>query len=265
MKRIVIIGDNHAGHRAGLTPPAWQYKKPYPEDKYLRHEYEKHAEIQRLLWDFVTYWAKKLQPVHALIHTGDNIDGKMPKNGGRELITSDRDEQCSMAAQAIKLFKAKHNLMVFGTPFHTGYLEDWERQVAREVGAEKLTDALWVEFNGVLFNVRHKVGRSAIPHGRATPLLRQHLWEMLWADWEERKAAQVLIRGHVHYHTYAGGPGHLVMTAPSLQAYSQYGVRQCEGTVHMGIVWFDIDNHGGYQWTSKIIVGKLFKSKPLQL
>jgi len=265
VKRIVIIGDGHSGHRAGLTPPAWQYQKPYPEDKFLKHEYEKYAEVQRLLWDFTSYWAKKLQPVYALVYNGDAIEGKGTKSGSRELITADRDEQCSMAAQAIRLFKPKHVLMTFGTPFHTGYLEDWERQVAKEVSAEKLTDMLWVDFDGVLFNIRHQVGRSVIPHGRATPILRQYLWEKLWADWEERPAARVLVRHHVHYHTYAGGPDHLVMTGPGMQAYSQYGVRQCEGTVHMGLLGFDIDKGGSYRWQSQIIKGKLLKSKPLQL
>ena len=266
MKRIVFIGDGHSGHRAGLIPPTYQYKKPYPdEDPYLKHEYEKYAEVQKLLWDFITEWAKKLQPIYALVYNGDAIEGKGRKSGGRELISSDRDVQCSMASQVIKMFKPKHVLMTFGTNFHTGYDEDWERQIAKDVSAEKIADMLWFDINGLRFNVRHKVSRSVIPHGRATPILRQHLWEKLWADWEERKAASVLIRHHVHYHTFAGGPDHLVMTGPGLQAYSQYGVRQCEGIVHMGLVWFDVDKHGSYRWESKIIAGKLLKSKPLVL
>jgi len=156
-------------------------------------------------------------------------------------------------------------LMTHRTPYHVGSYEDWERQIAREVSAEKIADALWFDVNGLRFNVRHKVSRSIIPHGRATPILRQRLWEVLWADWEERRVASVLIRHHVHYHTFAGGPDHLVMTGPSLQAYSQYGVRQCEGIVHMGLLWFDIEKNGSYGWESKIIAGKMLKSKPLQL
>ncbi len=261
MKRVVIIGDGHAGHRAGLTPPRWQYKKPYATD-----EEAKYAEVQAILWDFIAQWAAKLQPVHALIYNGDAIEGKGERNGGRELLQADRTDQVAIAVEGIKLFKPRNLLMTYGTPFHVGEEENWEDLVAKELGIEPPKDMLWVDIGGVLFNVRHKVGRSVIWHGRATSLLRQELWEKLWAEWEERPAARVLIRHHVHYHVFAGDPSCLVMTGPGLQAYSEFGVRQCEGTVHMGLVWFDIDEKTGvYRWESKIIKGKVFKSEPLRL
>ena len=66
MKRVVIIADLHSGHRAGLTPPAWQFKKPYQNS-----EHAKYAEVQQTLWNFITEQAKRLQPVHLLVVNGD--------------------------------------------------------------------------------------------------------------------------------------------------------------------------------------------------
>jgi len=260
MKRVVIIGDLHSGHRAGLTPPAWQFKKPYQNS-----EHAKYAEVQQTLWNFITEQAKRLQPVHLLIVNGDCIEGKGLKNGGRELITQDRNEQTDMAAECIKIFKPRNILMTYGTPYHSGTWEDWEDLVADKVSAPRPKDQLWVNVDKAAFNIRHKTSRAVIPHGRATMILRQQLWETLWADWEERPASRILIRHHVHYHCYAGDPRCLVMTGPALQVYSQYGIRQCEGIVHVGLVWFDIEKNGEYKWGSQIVEGKAFKSAPLQL
>ncbi len=256
MKRVVVIADLHGGHRAGLTPPKWQYKKPYKDD-----EQRKYAEVQAILWDFAVYWAKKLQPIHALFVNGDAIEGKGYKNGGLELLTPDRKEQAEIAAEGIKLFKPQHIRLTYGSPYHVGNWEDWEDLVAQKVGAPKPRGLLEVTVGGIPFNLRHFAPRSVIWYGRATPILRQELQEKLWAEWEERPAARILIRHHVHYHVYAGDPTCVAMTGPSLQAYSEFGTRLCEGIVHMGLLWFDIDERERtFRWESKIIKGKVFKS-----
>ena len=267
-KRIVIIGDMHCGHQAGLTPPGWQYGPPWPENRFYQEKRKKYAHLQQTMWQIVEDIARDLQPTDPnmeldLVLNGDICDGKGRKNAGKELITTEMDEQLEFAVQAVRLFKPSKIYMTVGTPYHTGEEDDWERQLATKVNADELKDMLWLNVNGRIFNIRHKTSRSVIPHGRATALLRQRLWEVLWADWEERKAASILIRGHVHYHTYAGGPDHLVMSCPALQVYSEYGVRQCEGIIHAGVVWFDVEEDGSYIWRNKIIKGKMFKSDPI--
>lgn len=68
----------------------------------------------------------------------------------------------------------------------------------------------------------------------------------------------MFLRGHVHYFNYCGGSSGgrhwLAVTVPALQGPgSKYGVRQCSGTVDFGLIHFDVDDHGGYQWTSHLI------------
>ena len=267
-KRIVAIADLHSGHRAGLTPPPWQFKEPWPDNQFHREQRKKYAYVQRTTWSFLEQVARDLQPTDpnmklVLVVVGDGPDGKGRANSGKELITADMDEQLEMCAQGIRLFHPDEIYMLAGTGYHVGQDDDWERQLAYKINANDFRDMLWMDVNGLIFNFRHKTSRSVIPHGRATALLRQRLWEVLWSEWEERKAASILVRAHVHYHTYAGGPDHLVMSCPALQVYSEYGVRQCEGMIHAGVVWFDVEEDGRYTWDSRIIKGKIFKSDPI--
>jgi hypothetical protein len=255
-KRLVIISDLHCGHRSGLTPAEWQWKN----SKDTRGKF---AAVQRTLWKFYTETIDSLKPIQALVVNGDAIDGKGPKAGSSEHITADRKEQADMAAECIKYARAPNIYLTYGTPYHTGASEDWEDIVAEKVGAS-IKDHLWLDINGLVFDIKHKVGGSSIPHGRHTALARSKLWEQLWADAEERKPADVLIRSHVHYHTFGGDPQSLYMTTPALQAYSKYGTRQCEGLIHMGLIWFDV-NEGSYTWQSKLLEAKSFKSEPIKL
>lgn len=267
-KRIVFIADLHSGHRFGLTPPGYQYGPPWPEDEYERARRRKCADVQQKVWSFYAGMAERLQPTDpnmelSLVVNGDCCDGKGARNAGKELLAAMKRTQCAMAVEAIQLFQPDHIYMAPGTGYHVGLDDDWEEDIADKVNADEFKDMLSLDVNGLLFNVRHKTSRSVNPHGRTTILLRQRIWEVLWADWEERKAAHVLIRGHVHYHTYAGGPDHLVMTNPALEVYSEYGVRQCEGIIHVGLLWFDVEENGDYSWNSEIMKGKIFKSPPI--
>lgn len=256
-KRVVVVADLHAGHRSGLTPPDWQWKN-------TRDTRGKFATVQRTLWNFYAEALDALQPIHALIVNGDAIDGKGPKAGSSEHITVDRKEQADMAAECIMQSKAHNVYMTYGTPYHTGAAEDWEDVVAERVHANTIKDHLQLEVNGVLFDFKHKVGGSQIPHGRHTSIARSALWEQLWADAENRKKADVLVRSHVHYHTFSGDHRSMALTTPALQAYSKYGTRQCEGIIHMGLIWFDV-GEGDYTWQSKILEAKEFKSAPIVL
>ena len=49
---------------------------------------------------------RDLQPVHLLLVGGDCIDGRGEKSGSTELITVNRNEQCQMAAECIRVWRA---------------------------------------------------------------------------------------------------------------------------------------------------------------
>ena len=256
-KRVVAMSDPHCGPVTGLTPPQWQrVAEDFDDDDLprLAERWEKVTRMQDTMWQRYMALVKKLRPVDCLIVGGDCLDGPGSKAGGTETIYTDRDDQAEMASHCIRSWKADKIVMVYGTPYHTGMSEDWENAVADRVGADKIGGHEWVEVNGVVFDVKHKIGASTIPHGRHTAVARDRLWNVLWAERGIYPKADILLRGHVHYHAFCGAPGWLAMTLPGLQAPgSKYGVRQCSGTVDWGVVSFDVYEDGRYTWQAHAV------------
>jgi predicted MPP superfamily phosphohydrolase len=250
-KRVVVISDLHCGHQVGLTPPNWQYHYDESEPETWN---SKPAKTQRAVWSYYIDAINRLKPIDILIVNGDAVDGKGEKSGGTELITSDRRKQADMAVYAIKQAKAKKIVMTFGTPYHTGTGEDWEDSIASEVKAEKIGGHEWYDINGVKFDVKHKVSSSSVPHARMTPLAKEKLWNQVWhAEHELQPESDVIIRSHVHFHCFCGGPNWLAMSTPALQGFgSKFGARQCAGLVHVGLIKFDVTSKTDRPWEAYI-------------
>lgn len=261
MKRLVVVSDFHCGHRVGLTPPSWRCVQ-WKEDKY-RHSF---YQMQKQIWEFYKKTLKSLQPIDTLLVNGDCIDGKGERSGGTEIIEPEITGQVEMAIQCIELAKAKKVVMTHGTPYHVGVTSDFENAIASAVNAH-IGGHEWLEIGGVVFDCKHSVSSSIIPHGRTTSIKREKLWNDLWSleEGQEQPRADVLIRSHVHYHEYSGNPNYLAMTTPAMQGFgSKYGTRLCTGVVHVGLVHFDISK-GGYSWQSHILRGEFLKAHPLKL
>ena len=242
MTRLVVISDSHCGHRAGLTPPEWQYPKSKDKDR------EKFRREQSIIWEWYISCAKRLAPVDILVCNGDMIDGKGDKSGGTEQIELARDKQVDIAAACIDVWKAPKIVMIYGTGYHVGRDEDWEAVLADKVGAVKIGAHEWIRAGGVTFDFKHKTSRSIIPHGRWTGPQRAALWNALWAERGVEPKSDVIVRSHVHYHIFGGDGYRLVLTTPALQGFgSKYGTRECEGFVDIGLVKFDCED-GGYTW-----------------
>ena len=237
-KRVVAITDPHCGHLVGLTPPEFQWSIN-----------SKWGLIQYQLWSAYIEMLAKLKPIDILLFLGDGIDGKGPRSGGTECITTDRNTQVDMAVRVIQEAEADSIVMAYGTPYHVGSNEDWERNIADKVKATKLGGQEWPEVNGLVFDIKHKIGASTIPHGRGTPIAKDRLWNYLWAEHDEQPKADIILRGHVHYFYYCGEDSWLGMTLPALQGLgSKYGTRQCSGHVDFGLVYFDVEDDGRYSW-----------------
>lgn len=253
MKKILAISDLHCGHKTGLTHPDWHIEKQSPLKK-----------IQSELWDTYRTMIKPYVGCDCLLILGDCIDGKGGKSGGTELLTTDRYEQCQMAEKAIAEINAKHIVMVYGTPYHTGDEEDFEGSIARHVGA-KIGGHEWVDIDGVIFDLKHKIGGSTIPHGRHTAIAKEALWNMLWSEKDVSPKSDIILRGHVHYHAGAFGSDWMGMTMPALHGLgSKYGIRQCSGTVDFGIVGFQTDK-GKFTWQKDIRIIKSQASKIIKI
>jgi hypothetical protein len=250
-KRVVVISDPHCGAANGLTPP--RYQTTDSEDRVWR----KRARIQAAAWDWYDERVHRFARPDVLIVNGDAIDGPGERSGGVEQLTTDRRKQCEIAHACIAAWGARKIVSVGGTPYHTGQAEDWGEVLADMLshGAEvKTGDHEWVDVNGCVFDVKHSIGGSQIPHGRFTALARDALWAQLWTDAGETPRADVLVRGHVHYHAYCGGADRpLAMTLPALQGFgTRYGARQCSGRVHFGLVVFEVDTQGRYTWHAEL-------------
>ena len=232
-KTIVLVGDLHCGHKAGLTPAGMAI----PDD--LRDE----------MWQWYIEQAQAIGPPHLLIANGDLIDGKGGRNGGRELVETDMLEQAHMASECLKVWGASNYALVYGTPYHTGDESNFEDVVASDLGADKPRNHLFIEVNGLVFDIKHKVGGSGIPHGRTTAINKASLWNMVWAEYDMQPRADVFCRSHVHYHVFSGDSRRLMMTLPALQAArTEFGARQCEGYVDFGFVVFNVKENGTYTW-----------------
>lgn len=242
-RSVLILADMHCGSLVGLTPPNYRIM----HDPELL-EYQKHT------WSLYLKMLKDIGPVDILVVNGDATDGKAARQGGCGLITSDIDVQAMMAARCIERVKTKKIHMVYGTPYHTGESQDHENQVASLIGADRIEGHAFLQINGLIFDVKHKVGGSTIPHGRHTAIARERLWNVLWGERGESPKADVIIRSHVHFFSYAGGHNWLALTTPALQGLgSIYGVRQCSGTVDFGMVVFHVRGKDDYSWHPYIV------------
>ena len=231
--RVLIISDTHCGHVTGLTPPEYQQVK------------KEFSQFQKDGWLWYYNMLNRLKPIDVLICNGDLIDGRQERSGGSELITGNRVEQCDMAIECIRNVGAKKTYIVRGTPYHTGKLEDWEDIIAKNTNACDIGNRLKININGCIIDTRHKVGRSTIPHGRFTQMAKAAMWDDLQTIGKSDYRSNIIIRSHVHYHVFGGHSNNRIfMTTPALQGRTNYGDKECEGSIDYGFVKIDIDNNG---------------------
>lgn len=241
MKRLLVISDLHCGHKAGLTPTRWQI---HANDTKGRTKLEKFASLQREAWDWYAKTVSRYGPYDLVVVNGDAIDGRGDRSGGTEQITTDRHEQVTMAETCIQraLTKSTKLLMTYGTPYHAGEKEDWEGLIASDLNAVKIGSHEWVDVEGVIFDFKHHLSGSQVPHTRGTAISREVLWSKIWSERGLQPRTDVLIRSHVHFHAAITDPDlGLRMTTPALQTMgTKYGARRCSGTVHFGLLIFDV-------------------------
>ena len=232
-KRMVVISDLHAGHEYAITPPDdW------------RAASTKTGKFERALWGFYTHAIDSLKPIDVLVVPGDCIEGKGERSGGMELLTTDRNRQAEMAAKIIDYAEAEKVRIFRGTRAHVGKDEDWEDTIihASKCRDISISDHDWLECNGQVIDVRHKVSGSTVPHGRHTAVARERLWNLIWnSEGGRQPKADILLRAHVHYFSFCGAAGWLGVTCPALCYNSSFGKRECSGIVDVGLLVFDFD------------------------
>lgn len=239
-KRVIVLADMHCGHIAGLTPTPFQCNGGNKIKDFA-------VKLERECWSAFNYLLKNTkQRFDIAIWNGDLIDGRGERSGGTELITSDRDEQGDIASRVVETVGANRNFFCYGTAYHTGQCEDFENRIAERFGGD-IKSHQFIEVNGVVIDVKHKIGGSSIPHGRATAIKREQLWNLLWAEQDGQPKADIIMRSHVHYYDYTGNDNYYAVVTPALQAaYTKYGARACSGTISWGFLTIEINARGEY-------------------
>jgi len=245
-KKILVLSDTHCGHQVGLTPPAWN---PRYDDAF----HNALSDYRDTLYGWFKTESSKFGKVDLCVLNGDAVEGPGKKSGGTENIVQDTNEQAFMALDILRGIKAKKFALTYGTPYHTGENNDLEDVIARELGCD-IAGTLDFDINGRIFNFKHHISGSQVPHGRATALLRDKLWNQLWAVRGEYPQAHVIIRSHVHYTIAIDQPDSIAMITPALQGYgSKFGTRRVSGTVDYGFVYFEVSDNGDISWTRRIL------------
>jgi hypothetical protein len=206
--------------------------------------------FERALWSWFTDKVDSLKPIDILFGIGDLIDGKGERSGGVEQITTDRLDQVEMAARGLAHVQAPVIRLFYGTRYHVGKDEDFEKALVDKLHPADVTiqGHGFFGINGRIFDVKHRVSGSSVPHGRATPLWKAAMWNKMWAAEERQPKGEVFLRAHVHYHAEVSGFGWRAMSLPALTYKSHFGVRECEGVVDVGFVYFDVYDDGSYTW-----------------
>lgn len=248
---VVLISDLHCGSVFGLTPK--EYWEADPDRMSMQKEsWEAYLDIVSA-WKYPDF----------LCINADCIDGSQSKQGGAELTTPDRNIQVEMAVKCIEKWKARRHIMTYGSGYHVSSgAEDFEYNIANDEKIKAtIGGRLYFEIDGIVWDMRHAVGASAIPHGRATPLLREVMWDLIKEAEATGPKVDIVVRSHVHYYVYVETGEKIALTTPALQlSRGRFGSRQCTGETHWGAVRFRIKNR---KISGKdVILCKLHSNRP---
>lgn len=244
--RAAIGADFHCGSRSGLTPPGYQYD--------LGGEREEWALWQRALWDAYERIAKAVQPVDLFIGLGDLTDGRGRRSGGVEQLEADRKLQVSMAVRAVKQLQARRHMLISGTPYHVSSDgEDYDALLADYLPrADALGTHQYVNVRGVILHLKHFVSSSIIPHGRMTAPAREAMWTELLASRKDFPRADLILRGHVHYHVKAGCRAWEAHTMPCMQGETLFPRNHGMNDIDIGLAVLEVTGRGNwrlsYEW-----------------
>lgn len=146
---------------------------------------------------------------------------------------------------------------VFGTPYHVGKCESYERLAYDAVGIPRNLqgDAVQAEICGKLFDLRHDIQGSGSPTGGDVSLRKEVVTDELWVGQHDGRKADVYVRGHVHYgRCLMDAAGWYSATVPSLQLWTRFGARRVHGRViHWGVWVVDIDSEGDMTWRKVVV------------
>lgn len=222
--RAVFLSDLHCGHVAGCTPGCVVNGEGFQP------------------FEWIMQTLDELRPIDACVCLGDAIDGNGARSGGTELSIVDRNEQAKIAAKILMQSMAKKYYMVCGTPYHSGPEECWDKVVGEMVFAEKIADRMKISFQGIIFDLKHKVGTSSVPHGMFTSAAKSGFINSVEAMRGADVGADVFIRAHRHSYSLSKAKGQIHIVLPGLQCGSRFCDRTVDDKPDFGLISVDIND-----------------------
>lgn len=234
--RVFIGSDTHCGSLMGLTPPGFIDIG------------EKIFELKDLMNNFWGWFISRLiGPFDYALWLGDLVDGEGPKDSSFHLTTN-MDIQIQMAQAVIDTVNAKHNIFVYGTPYHTGNRFDFENLVAKKYGGD-IDARKKIKIGGVKFDLMHAIGKSDTPVGGDIMVKKAALWSLIDDVLQGRtEHADYLLRGHAHEYRMDENEICTGIICPSLQLgikrFNRYA-RKLQGWYSVGFLVIDINPENG--------------------
>lgn len=238
--KIFIGGDIHCGDKAGLTPP----NRIAPKSPY--------SSLQRQLWDWFETNVKAQGHFDMAIFTGDMTEGSNNKNT-IELYETDTDAQAEIAAECMSIIDCPHDSIytVYGTPFHTAGTYSHENHFTDTMGISRPKTVQRIDVGGLVrINVKHTVGRSSIPYGQGAPTYKEMVNEIINAEMQDDKSADIIIRGHAHYSVQMIVRDRHAIVAPCLKyPGSVFGRKLPEAQYDMGFGILEVFGYKNWKYT----------------
>jgi len=199
-KIIAVVSDLHVGSSIGLCASKLDLADGgvYQPSKFQQELYKGWIK-------FIQHVDKLPADKKVLVVNGDLVDGD--HHGTVSIVTNNIEVQEEAAIQllkpAAKNFDAAY--VVRGTEAHTQPGAQSDERIAKGIGAslDESTGQysrwqLWLDVDGVVFNVAHHIGTTSSAAYESSAVMREMVAALVEAGQWEQRLPDVLIRSHRH-------------------------------------------------------------------
>lgn len=246
---VLITGDGHSGSVSGILGPEFGWNDNL-KDK------------QALLWGWYLNALRENGPWDILLGMGDAVDGEGKKESLGTLI-NDTLEQARAAEEvyAATGIRGENMYLVNGTSFHSVGTYNYEAPLATALGAS-LLDEHYLDIHGLTIHTRHNVGRSDIPYGQGTPLLKESVRDLVTAILADEAPADIVIRGHTHMSLRMSIGNRTAINSPCMQYPNTVYGRQCRSFYYdMGIGKLTIRSKNDWEYKAILMPLKIVRPR----
>lgn len=228
---ILVLADIHAGSKDAIMPAHFNGYSAQKTQLVILKEWNKMVE--------------SVGHVKYLVIDGDVVDGKAKAAEGKDVWTTDINEQVEAASELVKQINYDKLLVVYGTPYHTAENPNGDEIFARSMNASKHGYELSWQPDSCkdIIHISHGVGVSTSSwQYRTTPLAKELVAALL--NENALYKYKCIIRAHAHYYVYVAFSSFGFIT-PCWQSRTPYMIRKGLSMVpKMGYVLLPISDEG---------------------